>query len=174
MLKICKDYLALDREVNLGNNGLLENLKLALERHPRWLRWKYIKYLRKSDFARFPLTKFFYKRKKNKIGEKLGIDISSGNNIGPGFIIHHTGIICNSDSIIGKMCQMHGYNCIGNNGIDNGCPIIGDYVENGVGAKIIGNVKIANNVKIGANAVVVKDILEEGTTWVGVPAQRVK
>lgn len=44
----------------------------------------------------------------------------------------------------------------------------------GTGAKILGGVKIANNVAIGANAVVVKDILEPKTTHAGVPAKKDK
>ena len=48
--------------------------------------------------------------------------------------------------------------------------MIGDNVEFGVGSSVIGGIQIANNVKIGAGAVVTKDILEEGATVIGVPA----
>ncbi len=65
-------------------------------------------------------------------------------------------------------------NCIGNDGISDECPIIGDNVEIGVGAKIIGNIKITNNVIIGAGAVVVNDILEENSVVAGVPAKIIK
>ena len=44
----------------------------------------------------------------------------------------------------------------------------------GVGAKIIGNVKIADNVRIAAGAVVVKDIIENGCTVAGIPAKIIK
>ena len=43
----------------------------------------------------------------------------------------------------------------------------------GIGAKIIGGIEIASNVKIGANAVVVKNELREGKTLVGIPAHMV-
>lgn len=43
----------------------------------------------------------------------------------------------------------------------------------GTGAKILGGVKIANNVAIVANAVVVKDILDPKTTHAGVPAKKI-
>ena len=46
--------------------------------------------------------------------------------------------------------------------------MIGDNVEFGVGSSVIGGIQIANNVKIGAGAVVTKDILEEGVTVIGV------
>ena len=48
---------------------------------------------------------------------------------------------------------MHGDNCIGNNGKDDECPIIGSHVDIGVGAKILGGVHIADNCTIGAGAV---------------------
>jgi len=51
-----------------------------------------------------------------------------------------------------------------------GVPALGNNVYVGVGAKILGNVRIGNNVKIGANAVVVHDVPDE-VTVVGVPAQ---
>ena len=59
-----------------------------------------------------------------------------------------------------------GNNCIG--GDDNGAPTIGNDVFIGYGAIILGNIKIADGVKIGAGAVVTKDVLKEGATVVGV------
>ena len=66
---------------------------------------------------------------------------------------------------------MHGGNCIGNNGLTEAVPHIGNRVDIGYGAVIIGDVEIADDVKIGANAVVNKSILEPGCTVVGVPAR---
>ena len=43
----------------------------------------------------------------------------------------------------------------------------------GSGCKIIGNVKIADNVAVGAGAVVVKDCKEENSTYAGVPAKKI-
>lgn len=50
---------------------------------------------------------------------------------------------------------------------------IGDNCYLGSGAKIIGDIRIADGVAIGANAVVVKSIIENNTTWAGVPARKV-
>ena len=70
---------------------------------------------------------------------------------------------------------MHGNNCIGNAGPhDLRCPIIGDNVMVGVGAKIIGNVNIADGIKIAAGAVVVHSFDEPNITNAGVPAKKVK
>lgn len=72
------------------------------------------------------------------------------------------------------MCQLHGNNCIGNNRKeDERSPHIGNNVEIGVGAKIIGDIYVVDNVKIGANAVVVKSCFTNGATLVGVPAHEV-
>ena len=65
-------------------------------------------------------------------------------------------------------------NCIGNNGLTNLCPKIGNNVDVGFGAVIIGDIEIADDIKIGANAVVNKSFLEPGITIAGVPAKRVK
>lgn len=68
----------------------------------------------------------------------------------------------------------HGNNCIGNNRKeDERAPHIGNNVEIGVGAKIIGDIYVVDNVKIGANAVVVKSCFTNGATLVGVPAHEV-
>ena len=53
-------------------------------------------------------------------------------------------------------------------------PVIGNNVDIGVGAKIIGDITIADDVKIGAGAVVTKSCLEKGATLVGIPAKPVK
>lgn len=50
---------------------------------------------------------------------------------------------------------------------------IGDNVFIGTGAKIIGDISIANNVVIGANSVVCKSIEEPGITVAGIPAKKI-
>ena len=65
----------------------------------------------------------------------------------------------NGSSKVGKNCQLHGDNCIGNVGKSDSltdCPQIGNNVEIGIGAKVLGGITIADNIKIGANAVVTK------------------
>lgn len=55
-----------------------------------------------------------------------------------------------------------------------GAPLIGDRVYIGTGARVLGNISIADEVVIGANAVVTKDITEPGITVAGIPAKKVK
>ena len=143
---------------------------------------KYLEYLRKQEyyinsFSRSKIKGFMsllYERKKNKIGKELGLYIPP-NCFEEGLTIWHQGtVIVNSNAKIGKRCTLHGNNCIGNNGKSEECPVIGDDVDIGFGAVIIGDITIADNVKIGANSVVTKSIGEKGSTYAGVPAKRVK
>lgn len=135
-----------------------------------YLIWKYIEYLRKEENSTNKLVEYYFRRKKNNLGAKLGILIYAGTCDAGLHIWHYGSIIINGYSKVGKNCTLHGQNCIGNNGKDDGCPIIGDNVDIGVGASIIGAVYIANNVKIGAGAVVTKSCYEEGAVLVGIPA----
>ena len=83
-------------------------------------------------------------------------------------------IIINPAVQAGENCSLHGANCIGNNGLTADVPVLGNGVDLGYGAVIIGKVTIADGVKIGANAVVNRSILEPGCTVAGVPAGIVK
>jgi serine O-acetyltransferase len=92
--------------------------------------------------------------------------------IGPGLFIQHGFSTIISAKKIGKDCWINQQVTIGySNATD--CPTLGDNVSVNAGAKIIGNVFIGNNSKIGANAVVVKNV-PENCTVVGVPAYIVR
>lgn len=120
------------------------------------------------------LMYLWYIRKRNRIGNKLGLEIST-ELIGKGLIVYHFNNVVNSNAIIGENLHLHGCNVIGNAGAsDLRCPIIGNNVMMGAGAKVIGNVTIADNIKIGAGAVVVSSFTEPGITIGGVPARKLK
>ncbi|WRH66498.1 MAG: serine O-acetyltransferase [Planktothrix sp. GU0601_MAG3] len=110
----------------------------------------------------------------HKIIEMIaGIDIPSKTQIGQGFYIgHFGGIIINQDVKIGENCNIsQGVTIgVGGRGEKSGCPVIGDRVFIGPGAKIFGKIKIGNDVAIGANAVVTKD-LPDNAVAVGIPAR---
>ncbi len=143
--------------------------------------FRWIKYLRKCEYYANNGKTIFSKilcllnsRKANILGNRLGFFISP-NCLGQGVHIFHKGdIVINYRSIIGDGCKLHGDNCIGNNGTTTDCPILGKNVDVGIGAKIIGGVTIADDIKIGANAVVTKSFLEPGITIAGVPARKIK
>jgi len=104
---------------------------------------------------------------------KSGIQIPYNTNIAPGFYIGHFGtIVVNDAAVIGKNVNISPGVTIGqaNRGHNKGVPRIGDNVYIGPGAKIIGGIRIGNNVAIGANAVVTKDVVDNAVV-AGVPAR---
>jgi len=104
---------------------------------------------------------------------KYAISIHWSTPIESGFYIgHFSGIFVNNDTIIGKNCNISQGVTLGraNRGSKKGTPVIGDNVYIAPGTKIIGNIHIGNNVAIGANCVVTKDI-EDNAVVVGVPGK---
>lgn len=107
------------------------------------------------------------------VSHRSGIQIPSSTTVGKGFYIGHFGtIVISSGAIIGKNVNISPGLNIGraNRGEHKGYPIIGDNVYIGPGVKIVGAVKVGNNVAIGANAVVTKDVPDNAVV-VGVPAK---
>ncbi len=177
----------LNNYVKSDNNWLIpknskEKIVSCFAKYPTRSLKKFLYYLRKQEYyintangSKIKgLLNLYYERKKNHLGMLLGLEIGP-NCFGKGLNIYHTGsIIINPDVRVGDNCSLHGCNCIGNNGITKDVPKIGNNVDIGYGAIIIGNVKIADNIVIGANAVVNKSFLESGCTIAGVPARIVK
>ena len=116
----------------------------------------------------------FYERKKNKLGIKLGFVIPAFTLKENVKICHIGNIIINSNAVIGNNCKLHGSNCIGNKGTTQDSPIIGNNVDIGFGAILIGNIKISDNCKIGAGAVVTNSFETPGATIVGIPAIQIE
>ena len=86
-----------------------------------------------------------------------GIEISRHATIGPGLLIaHFGGITVSGLAVIGRDCNLSNNVTIGQSG--QGVPVIGDEVYIAPGARLFGKIHIGNNVQIGANAVVHKDV----------------
>lgn len=130
----------------------------------------------------YKVARYFYLKKwffiaryiSERTKRKTGIEIHPGALIGKRlFIDHGMGVVIGETAIIGNdVTIFHGVT-LGGTGKERGKrhPTIGDNVLIGAGAKVLGNINICDNSKIGANAVVLKDV-EENTTVVGVPAIR--
>ena len=105
----------------------------------------------------------------------MGAALEAQSEIGPGLYLGHTGAIrIHPEVKAGKNLSLGPCVIIGQRGVGKtGVPILGDDVYIGVGAKILGNVRIGNNVKIGANAVVLEDV-PDNVTAVGVPARIIR
>jgi serine O-acetyltransferase len=98
--------------------------------------------------------------------------IGRGADFGPGFVlIHSNGVVINTGVRGGQNIVIEHQVTIGAE--KQQAPVLGDDIFIGAGAKILGGVHIGNNVKIGANAVVTKD-LPDGATAVGIPARVIK
>lgn len=82
------------------------------------------------------------------------------------------GIIVSHNACIGENCRIFHQVTIGEN--DKGAPIIGDNCLIGAGAKIIGKIKIGNNVKIGANCIVAVDVPDNATVVMEKPRILIK
>lgn len=104
----------------------------------------------------------------------MGIDIPSGTQIGRRVVLYHsTGLVINAGSIIGDDCVLRHGVTIGNKLTpdgETGCPRLGDRVEIGAGAALLGELIIGDRARIGAGAIVVKDV-PAGATVVGNPAR---
>ena len=117
---------------------------------------------------------YYYSLKHSNLRAKTGIELNV-NVADYGLHISHGKVVVSSIAKIGKNCKILSDVTIGGQGRydRDGAPIIGDRVFIGSGAKIIGAINIADDVVIGANSVVTKDILEPNTTWAGNPAKKV-
>jgi serine O-acetyltransferase len=99
-----------------------------------------------------------------------GISIPVQAQVGKGLRINHFGgIIMHPKAIIGDMCTVYHGVTLGDLGGHGGAPRVGNNVLIGAGAKILGNIEIADRCRIGANAVVLAS-MPAGHTAVGVPA----
>lgn len=101
------------------------------------------------------------------------IDIDYRAKIGPGVIIvHGVGLVVGQGVVIkGNTKIYHGVTLgISDNGKDQGFPTICEDVILGAGAKILGSITIAQGARVGANAVVIRDVPEYSVA-VGIPAK---
>lgn len=92
------------------------------------------------------------------------------NVLGKGVVIWHPQrIIINGNARIGSFCSLSSGVVVAQ--AHDQSPIIEDYVELMIDSKVLGGIHVAKNVRIGAGALVLKDINAPNTTWAGVPAR---
>ena len=150
--------------------SFIRSVIFGLYKYNFWMRTCF--YTRSNLMLKFtihPIAKLILRH----IVYKLGIQIPSSTIIGSGFHIgHFGGIVVNAESVIGKNCNIsHGVTLgQGNRGKNKGCPILRNNIYIGPGAKIVGAVRIGNNVAIGANCVVTKDV-PDNSVVVGIPGK---
>lgn len=165
----------------------LEQDRLALnrqqDRRPRWFKdeiWKFEILLRKLEYDTNcrrgllgVLIRKYHGFRFHSLSMKLGFTIPI-NVFGEGLSIPHYGtIVVHGGAKIGRNCRLQEGVTIGATDGSHEAAVIGDNCYFGSGAKVIGAVRIADDVAVGAGAVVTRDITEPGTTWGGVPARKI-
>jgi len=105
-----------------------------------------------------------------------GIEIHPGAQIGRRFFIDHgMGVVIGETAIVGDDCLLYQGVTLGGTGKERGKrhPTLGNRVVVGTGAKILGNICISDDVRIGAGSVVLKPVPPHSTV-VGIPGRVVK
>lgn len=107
--------------------------------------------------------------KINAIGSRCIIGRDA--QFGPGFVLVHSyGVVINSAVRGGRDVKIEHLVTIGAE--RQAAPTLGDDVFIGAGAKVVGSVRIGSRTRIGANAVVIRDVPDDATA-VGIPARNI-
>lgn len=116
----------------------------------------------------FPIVRVIHSHNQYLTGIQLPLETEIGGGLQ---FQHFSGIVINPKSVIGSHVTIYQGVTLGserNRGA--GAPQIGNHVVIASGAKIIGPIKVGNNVMIGANAVVTKDVPDNAVV-AGIPAR---
>ena len=168
MFKYVKEQIKLIRKNDPAINSNLEVFLYPCFKVLIYYKIAHFFYIKKHYF----IARFISERAKRKTGIEIHPGAIIGNNL---FIDHGTGIVIGETTIIKDNVTIYHGVTLGGRGLDKGKrhPTIGNNVIIGCGAKILGNINIGDNVKIGVNAVVLKDVIDNATI-VGIPGKIVK
>ena len=179
--KDLKEYLEADAKNykgKFGIKGFLVSLICSPVSDQKYI-WKYIKamryaesYINKYKSYKTPFA-LYYLHKMRKYGRITGFQIHP-NTLGKGVTIWHWGpIIIGGKSKLGERCTLRPPILLGHKTPDAPAPIVGNDVEINSGVKLIGAITIGDDVIIGANAVVTKNIPSHSIV-VGIPGRIVQ
>lgn len=159
------------------------DIRVALERDPAARNWVEVVFCYAGVHAiwNHRITHWLWSRKLRLLARCsaqmnrffTGIEIHPAAEIGRGlFIDHGMGVVIGETSVIGDNVTMYHGVTLGGVSLKKGKrhPTIGDEVVIGAGAKVLGAITIGNCSRIGANAVVVKDVPPDSVV-VGVPGR---
>lgn len=164
-----------------GLVGYLDSIK-ARDPAPR-TRWEILLYpgvwavaFHRAAHWLFKGELFFLARFVNHLARLLtGIDIHPGAEIGRNFFIDHGFVVIGETATIGDEVTIYQMVTLGGTNPTDGIggkrhPTIGDGVIIGSGAQVLGPITVGDRARIGANAVVTRDV-PEGATMTGIPAR---
>lgn len=129
----------------------------------------YLKQRRLTKWTLYPPLKLLLLRYRYK----YGIAIPEYTKVGPGlFINRFGGVMINGDAVIGANCNITHGSMLGqlNRGERAGSPVLGDEVFLAAGCKVIGHIRLGDRAAVGANAVVTRDVPDDGVVG-GIPAK---
>ena len=113
----------------------------------------------------YVFTYWRFRRQRDRLCSELPLNVFAEGLV----IWHGQNIIVNEHARVGRNFSISAGCCIGH--VNGKTPVIGDNVEMTLGSRVLGGVTIANDVTIGAGALVLKDIDTPYTTWGGLPAK---
>ena len=132
--------------------------------------------LRKTEYylnTKKIIRAMIYRMRLSVIQNKYSLHIPP-NTCGKGLKIMHIGpILLNGRAIVGENCVFHINTALVAGGNNDDTPVLGNNVVLGIGSVVVGGIRIADNVAVGANAVVNKDVVESDITVAGVPAKKI-
>lgn len=96
----------------------------------------------------------------------FGVEIPAATKIGSGLRLRHgIGVVINPAVTIGEDVMIRQNVTLGNRREDFDCPVIGDHVELGAGATVIGRCTVGDRARVGAGALVLQDIPAGGVAY---------
>ena len=104
----------------------------------------------------------------------MGIELDYRSRIGSGLSLQHAvGLVVHRDVVIGVDCTLRNGVTLGIRTAGSGVPVLGDRVDVGSNAVILGPVTVGSRVVIGASSVVIHDV-EPGNVMAGNPARIIR
>ena len=171
-----KEYLEYEKK-SYNQFNLLKTFMKAFFGSEKAIIYKFQKRLRKTEYyfntnkkIRYYISLFILnKNYRNKYLLHIPLNVCD-----KGLRIMHLGsILINANTKIGRDVALHINTSMVAQGTNNEAPIIGDGVVIGVGSSIVGGIKLANYIAVGANSVVTHSFDEENIAVAGVPAKKV-
>ena len=180
---VCSVYLLPKEETFTVLKALVKDFRVIFERDPAARNWLEVVFLY-PGFQALVIHRLahwlwnigvpFVPRLMSHLARALtGIEIHPGATIGCSvFIDHGMGVVIGETAIVGDSALIYQGVTLGGTGKESGKrhPTLGTGVIVGAGAKVLGNIQIGNNVRIGAGSVVLREVPSDCTV-VGVPGR---